>query len=161
MRSRLIDFGTSNKLDWNDAHQRQRLTAKHIADYRHNGALLLAVSPSEKAMLMWNKNNKYRFYFAFNNSLYWFDMKLETFIAAQDKITKEDPKRDKDEIRDAAMKESCIVTRLARCYPTPLYFQQNTLTDESWYYFNVDFPHDGKSIKKHLYQRPSHHHWRI
>lgn len=143
----LIDFGTSNKLDWNDAHQRQRLTAKHIADYRHNGALLLAVSPSEKAMLMWNKNNKYRFYFAFNNSLYWFDMKLETFIAAQDKITKEDPKRDKDEIRDAAMKESCIVTRLARCYPTPLYFQQNTLTDESWYYFNVDFPHDGKSIK--------------
>ncbi len=143
----LIDFGTSNKLDWNDAHQRDRLKAKDIEQYRYNGALLLAKSPTEKATLMWRRNHKNSFHYAFNNCLYWFELKLDNFISALEKLRKEGGYTDEDELREAAMKESCTVRNLADCFPTPLYFQQNVLTDESWYYFRIDFPHDGKSIK--------------
>ena len=36
---------------------------------------------------------------------------------------------------------------IANCYPQALYFQRNEVTDESWYYFRVDFPHDSGSVK--------------
>ncbi len=35
---------------------------------------------------------------------------------------------------------------IANCYPQALYFQRNEVTDESWYYFRVDFPHDEPSV---------------
>ena len=39
------------------------------------------------------------------------------------------------------------VSQIANCYPEALYFQRNEVTDESWYYFRVDFPHDAPSVK--------------
>ncbi len=52
-----------------------------------------------------------------------------------------------DELREGA-------TRIGRhppisnCYPQPLYFQENKPTDESWYYFRVEFPAtDGAPVK--------------
>lgn len=38
------------------------------------------------------------------------------------------------------------MVEIANCYPQALYFQRNELTDESWYYFRVDFQHDGPSL---------------
>lgn len=143
----LIDFGTRNKLDWNDAHQRDRLKAKDIELYRYYGALLVANTANEKALLMWRHNHKNSFHFAFNNCLYWFEMNLDSFIKALAKLREEGLFDSEDDLRDAAMKEAHTVRNLADCYPNPLYFQQNSLTDESWYYFRVDFPHDGKSVK--------------
>jgi hypothetical protein len=36
---------------------------------------------------------------------------------------------------------------IANCFPQALYFQRNEVTDESWYYLRVDFPHDAGSVK--------------
>lgn len=143
----LIDFGTRNKLDWNDVHQRDRMSKKDIDLYRFYGALLIAKTANEKALLMWRHSHKNSFHFAFNNCLHWFEINLDNFIKALAKLREEGLFDSEDDLRDAAMKEAHTVRNLADCYPTPLYFQQNTLTDESWYYFRVDFPHDGKSVK--------------
>lgn len=143
----LIDFGTGSKLDWNDAHQRDRMGAKDIELYRYNGKLLMAKTASEKALLMWRRSGKRSFHLAFDNKLHWFELDMDKYSKALEKIREDATIPEESEQIEAAMKESCMVLTLADCYPTALYFQQNILTDESWYYFRIDFPHDGKSIK--------------
>ena len=55
--------------------------------------------------------------------------------------------RSEEEKRDNALYASNTIRQIANCLPTPLYYQENKLTDESWYYFRVEFPHDGAPIK--------------
>lgn len=45
------------------------------------------------------------------------------------------------------MQESGGIREIANCVPTPRYYHENKITDESWYYYKVEFPHDGKAIK--------------
>ncbi|SDX46965.1 Toprim-like [Variovorax sp. YR634] len=51
------------KIDWNDLHQRGRLEEKHLDDYRYYGALLLAATPQDKALLIYNRTSKTSFDF--------------------------------------------------------------------------------------------------
>ncbi|MDE1017389.1 hypothetical protein OS109_25025, partial [Escherichia coli] len=46
-----------------------------------------------------------------------------------------------------ALNSSGCVIEIANCYPRALYFQRNEITDESWYYFRVDFPHDEPTVR--------------
>lgn len=39
------------------------------------------------------------------------------------------------------------MAQIANCYPEALYFQRHEVTDESRYFFRVDFPHDAPSVK--------------
>ena len=50
-------------------------------------------------------------------------------------------------MREKALLQSGSVVEIANCYPQALYYQRNEVTDESWYYVRVDFPHDGDSVK--------------
>src|SRR5690606_13309997 len=52
-----------------------------------------------------------------------------------------------DDVRNDALKESATVVEVAACYPEALYFQAHEVTDESWYFFRVSFPHDSAPIK--------------
>lgn len=116
----MIPFGDGGKkIDWNDAWQRGRLEKKDIEEYRYQGSLVLAASAEEKASLIHERKTWMSFHFQFDNRLHWF-------------------KVDDDNKR--------VVTEIANCYPTALYYQANKLTDESWYYFSVAFPHDGASV---------------
>lgn len=137
------------KLDWNDLHQRDKLTAKDIENYLYHGALLIAGSASEKALLIYGKDNKLEFDFSFRNRLFWFDLNLVEY----NKVMEQSDKDDADcRLSEAAKREKALfashsIRPIANCNPTPLYYQKNELTDEAWYYFRVDFPHDGASIK--------------
>ena len=46
-----------------------------------------------------------------------------------------------------ALNEAASVQLLCMCYPHALYFQENLANDESWYYFQIDFPH-GLTVKR-------------
>ena len=139
------------KLDWNELHQRGRLTSKDLDEYRYNGKLLIAGSAPQKALLMYSKHGWKEFPFGHNNRLYWFKLDLDRFNRAESQVI-EAAERDgeeltDDEIRERAIQEAGSVAEIANCYPQALYYQENKLTDESWYYFRVDFPHDGASVK--------------
>jgi len=139
------------KLDWNDLHQRGRLNEDALAEARYNGALLTAKTASDKASLIYNKEGKRRFWFGHMNRMYWFELDLDKYNKAANAI-EEEMERDgeapsKEEIRNRALIEARSVFDIANCYFTALYYQANLLTDESWYYLRVDFPHDGASIK--------------
>lgn len=142
------------KTDWNDAHQLGKLgelgkvDEKWLDECRYQGALLIAASAAEKALLIWRHENgrRHEFAFDFQNQLYWFALKLEAFQKAMEHLDGAD-ELSKEEKRDEALKQSHSVRRIANCLPLPLYFQANTVTDESWYFCKVIFPHDGAAVK--------------
>ncbi len=140
-----IPFEGKAKLDWNDMHQRGRLGSKDIERYRYHGALLLAESAQEKALLMYRRNGWNAFSFEFDNRLHWFKLDLDRYHKVMEQY-QDDKSLSDEKKRDLALTESGTVTEIANCYPTALYYQANLITDESWYYFRVDFPHDGPSV---------------
>jgi len=149
------------KTDWNDLHQRwmfegdeEERAAKverDLEEARHQGALLLAENASEKGVLMYDWDECNEFHFGFDNRLYWFKLDLDKFHKAKQRLMESDSHEDRllneRQIRDKALRECGAVVRLANCYPQALYYMRNEVTDESWYYFRIDFPHDGGSVK--------------
>ncbi|MBC3911634.1 toprim domain-containing protein, partial [Undibacterium sp. NL8W] len=138
------------KLDWNDAHQRDALSEKDIEEYRYHGDLLLAKSPEEKALLRYKHDGgQTEFYFDFGNRLFWFRLDLERYNKAREQQDNSEDSKTLSEyaLRDQALVTSSTVYEIANCLPKALYFQENLITNESWYYFRVSFPHDGKPVK--------------
>ena len=145
------------KQDWNDLHlldraepdvSKHRLSPEGLKEYLYHGALLVAQTATEKAMLMYEHNPKRsEFEFEFSKRLYWFTLDVSAYHKAMDRIAEERTDLTQEELRDQAMQESGGIRQIANCYPYPLYYQANPITDESWYYFRVEFPHDGQAVK--------------
>ena len=135
------------KEDWNDLHMAGRLDDKSIEEYRYQGSLLIAESASEKAMLMYGKTARREFPFEFKNRFYWFGLNLDKYQKAVERMETADTGATDDQIREAALKESGALAEMANCYFRFLYFQANAITDESWYYCRVTFPHGGAPVK--------------
>lgn len=156
-----IPLRDGRKTDWNDLHQRWGFiedeseradqVAADLKQARHQGALLLAESAAEKALLMYDWNKRGEFHLSFGSRLYWFKLDMEKFNRAMQDI--EDSENHDDQLlnqsqqREKALQQSGSVVEIANCYPQALYFQRNEVTDESWYYLRVDFPHDSESVK--------------
>ncbi len=145
------------KRDWNDLHlldraepdvSKHRLSKTGLEEYLHHGALLVAATATEKAMLMYERKPEVsEFEFNFGKRLYWFKLDINAYHSAMDRLGEEANEKTQEELRDQAMKESGGIRQIANCHPYPLYYQANLITDESWYYFRVEFPHDGAPIK--------------
>lgn len=148
------------KVDWNDLHQRwmfldEDKRAEQIeADIkaaRYQGALLIAESAAEKALLMYDWNKRGEFHLGFGNRMYWFKLDLEKFNRAMQDLEGSDDHDDQllndRQMREKALQQSGSVIEIANCYPKALYFQRNEVTDEAWYYFRVDFPHDEPTVR--------------
>ncbi|WP_296250351.1 toprim domain-containing protein [Pseudomonas sp. UBA4194] len=149
------------KVDWNDLHQRWgfiedlsargRRTDADLEEARHHGALLIAESASEKAMLMYTWREREEFHFGFDSRLYWWKLDISKFNNAMQALETSDNHEEQllneKAMREKALRMSGCVVEIANCYPRALYFQRNEITDESWYFFRVDFPHDGGSVK--------------
>lgn len=135
------------KLDWNDLHQRERLDAKNIEEYRYQGALLLAATATEKALLIHGKKGWAEFPFDHGRRLYWFKLDIERYRKAMEKLEEKDDGSTEQQRREQALAESNAIAEIANCQPRALYYQQNLLTDDAWYYFRVAFPHDGAPVK--------------
>lgn len=137
------------KPDWNDQHLAGRLKPEDIEEYRYRGNLMTAKSAADKARLMFHRKQWESFYFDFDNALYWFEIDYKKLNEAKKAIrdmADNSGKTDK-EVNDMALEQSRSIFRIANCNPTALYFQANELTDESWYYVRIDFPHDGPPVK--------------
>ena len=126
----------TRKLDWNDLLQRERLTPEHIEQYRYNGELLIAPSAKAKGVLIHHKTGKYEFPFEYHLCMYWFKFRPNKFVK---------PAGEDNELR-SSLQEASSVHVLCRCFPHALYYQESPTNDESWYYFQIDFPH-GLSVK--------------
>jgi hypothetical protein len=133
--------------DWNDLHLADKLSPKDIDTYRYYGNLLTAKTSTEKALLIYKHTERRAFTFDHNHRLYWFKLDLEAYEKKMSDLRADEDDQEKIEaLRDEALASSGGITEIASCNPTPLYFLENKLTDESWYYFRIKF-YDGKEIK--------------
>lgn len=135
------------KMDWNELHLRDRLSAQHVEEYRYLGDLFTAASPSEKARLVYHRTGDAQFPFDYRNRSYWFKLELDAFQRETAAVREAHPDMPDDEVREHAVLRAGVVQMVANCQPTALYYQASPQTDEAWYYFRVAFPHDGEPIK--------------
>lgn len=144
-----IPASEHKKNDWNDVHQLGKLEAEDLLEYRYHGDLLIAKSPSEKAMLIYLHDNQTEFYFEYQSRLFWFSLNLDEYNK-QRQIQETDEasqKYSEQTLREKALLASSSIRQIANCFPEALYFQENLITNESWYYYRVNFPYDDKPIK--------------
>ncbi|MGR2120914.1 bifunctional DNA primase/helicase, partial [Salmonella enterica] len=124
---------------------------KDITIARHHGALLIADNATEKALVMFDWKRRSEFHLEFGNRLYWFKLDLEKYNKAiqelEDSDHHEDQQLNNKQMRAKAMQQCGALQRIATCNPKALYYQENKLTDESWYYFRITFAHDAAPIK--------------
>ncbi|MBN3864631.1 bifunctional DNA primase/helicase [Pseudomonas frederiksbergensis] len=151
----------NRKVDWNDLHQRWQFLDegekrdtqfdKDITTARHHGALLIAENATEKAMVMFDWKRRSEFHLEYGNRLYWFKLDLEKYNKAIQELEDSDHHDDQllnnKQMRTKAMQQCGALQRIATCNPKALYYQENKLTDESWYYFRITFAHDAAPIK--------------
>lgn len=148
------------KTDWNDLHQRWMFLDEDkraeqveadLKEARYQGALLIAETAAEKALLMYEWRKRHEFHFGFGNRMYWFKLDMEKFnkamLALESSENHDDKLLNDRQMTEKALSESGGVVEIANCYPQALYFQRNEVTDESWYYFRVDFPHDEPTVR--------------
>ncbi|ABM38617.1 toprim domain-containing protein [Polaromonas naphthalenivorans] len=140
------------KLDWNDLHQRDQLQEAQLKNYLYHGALLIAATAQDKALIIYNHSGKADFDLDHGNKLYWFKLDLERYRKAMEQLEKDiddghKPFMTDDEKRTVGLTESGTLQPIANCRPQALYYQRNEITQEAWYYFCVSFPHDGGDVK--------------
>lgn len=135
--------------DWNDLHQLERMADKDVEKYLYYGELLLARSAVEKALLIYHQRERGEFWFTYDAKIWWWKLDHEAIEREERSFEKrngENPITEAD--REQILKNSCVVTCICTALPVPLYYQANHVTDESWYYFSIELPADGSTLKK-------------
>lgn len=124
--------------NWNEYHLEERLTKDDLEEYRYQGSLLIATDAKEKACLMYLQRPRDTFPFEYRHRLFWWklDRKLYDQTIEQKDIGSDGGN---DQVR-GALRQAAEVYEMANCYPQALYFLENKVTNESWYYFRVNFP---------------------
>jgi hypothetical protein len=143
----LIPNRHGKKRDWNDVHQLERLSEKDIAEYRYHGNLFTAESATAKAILMYQHDGAASFPFDYDQRIYWWKLDLDKMTRAVTEIEQEGKCATPEEAREKALEIAGVVSEICNCLPSPLYYIKNPPTDEAWYYFRVDFPHDDPGVK--------------
>lgn len=157
----LIPQRDARKVDWNDLHQRWQFEEGEKRDQRrkrdldvarHEGDLLLAASPREKAMLMytWEEATS-EFCLEFGNRMYWAKFDLSKLEEEQREILNSDDHDDQllseRDARRKVLESVCALRLITNCNFEALYKQVNEVTSEAWFYFRVDTPSDNAPEK--------------
>lgn len=143
-----IQAPSAVKEDWNDLYARDQLTLDTLDDYRYYGDLLTAESAIDKALIMYNKKGRLKFHFDFYNCIYWFNLDIDKLNKVEQMIEEnDDTGMTQEGIRDEALKQSGAIRRILNAMPKWLYYQYNELTDESWYYVELQRPDGLPSVQ--------------
>ena len=135
------------KQDWNDLHKTNKLNPSDMQEYEYYGQLLIAETAKDKAKLVYHRNGLNNFYLPFDNRTYWVKIDLNKYDDAYEKnlthrenASEQEIKQAQDNAHADAMDDCMSVTEIANCVIEPLYYQQNLITDESWYYIRIKSP---------------------
>ncbi|QHH99212.1 toprim domain-containing protein [Acinetobacter dispersus] len=129
-------------LDWNDLYQRDLLSTKDKDEdpfkrFNHFGQLLIAKSSYEAAQLIYSFYDQKLNNFSFTHQYktYWFSINREDYDKEYDSQLQNTG--DKTIAAKEALKRAGKVEMICNAVLKGLYFQRNTITDESWYYFKI------------------------
>jgi hypothetical protein len=140
---------TGSSRDWNDLLQLEQLGDKNIEHYRYLGDLLLASTPAEKALLIYNKQERREFWFEFGGRTWWWKLDMDAYDREIRRDGADGAEHLTEKERESALKNAGVLTCICDATLTPLYFQANRVTDESWYYYRIETPDE--AIHKHAF----------
>lgn len=123
--------------DWDDLYKEGKLDDAFFAECLHNGALFTASSIMELSWLHHCKSGIYSNVLPFKNK--WWAVKtrgddLQTALADAD--VKINSPEGKEKFRQYTKTES-----ITNCLPNFIYCEQNTITQDILYFFQIDFAH--------------------
>lgn len=140
------------KQDWNDLHKAKKLSPEDMENYIYYGQLLIAETAKDKAKLVYHRNGNTNFYITFDSRTYWvkididkYDYNVEHHFTCAPDATEEETKQAQKNAEADALNACMTVTEIANCAIEPLYYQQNLITDESWYYIRIKSPKQADS----------------
>ncbi len=148
--------GGRKKQDWNDLYKQDRLKFSDLETYKYYGALLVAEKAVNKGILIYKHKGMKSFPFDFKNQVYWFKLDMDKYDDYMKGLHATDDNADwaqeeKDlliaERRDSALEHASTVEIMMECRPYGLYYQYQKEIDEASYFFKVDFPRGGQTIK--------------
>ena len=148
--------GGRKKQDWNDLYKQDRLKFSDLETYKYFGALLVAEKAVDKGILIYKHKGMKSFSFDFKNQVYWFKLDMDKYDDYMKGLHATDDNADwaqeeKDlliaERRDSALEHASTVEIMMECRPYGLYYQYQKEIDEASYFFKVDFPRGGQTIK--------------
>lgn len=148
--------GGRKKQDWNDLYKQDRLKFSDLETYKYYGALLVAEKAVDKGILIYKHKGMKSFPFDFKNQVYWFKLDMDKYDDYMKGLHATDDNADwaqeeKDlliaERRDSALEHASTVEIMMECRPYGLYYQYQKEIDEASYFFKVDFPRGGQTIK--------------
>ncbi|MCW1388150.1 toprim domain-containing protein [Acinetobacter baumannii] len=148
--------GGRKKQDWNDLYKQDRLKFTDLETYKYYGALLVAEKAVDKGILIYKHKGMKSFPFDFNNQVFWFKLDMDKYDDYMKGLNSPDDNEDwaqeeKDlliaERRDSALEHASTVEIMMECRPYGLYYQYQKEIDEASYFFKVDFPRGGQTIK--------------
>lgn len=128
------------KLDWNDLFQWDKLHRDEREKYKHYGHLLIAETAEEAGLLIHNFNSRNSFFFTHRSRMYWWEIDYEKYHRVYEHLEKSNETALPAELRELALKQCSAVKEICNAVLEPLYFQRNEITDESWYYFQIQSP---------------------
>lgn len=137
--------GEGDKSDWNDLAQADRLTEKHLDEYRWAGDVTIAASADEKAFLIYKRFKSGAFPLVFNQRQLWASFSVERMEAIRDTLSENDKDfagLSYEEQMEAAARQAVEITELANCTFRTLYFQRDANLEEGAYFFRIDFPRE-------------------
>lgn len=128
------------KFDWNDLFMHDLLHSEERAKYRHYGELLIAETAEEAGLLIYNFHNarRHSFFYHHKQRLYWWELDYNKYNKAVQHLESEDTGMSDKELRQHALKNCSAAKEICNAQIEPLYFQRNEITDESWYYFQIE-----------------------
>ncbi|WP_347453634.1 toprim domain-containing protein [Acinetobacter thermotolerans] len=128
------------KTDWNDLFQWDKLNRDEFPKYKHYGELLIAETAEEAGLLIYNFHNarRHSFFYHHKQRLYWWELDYDKYNKAVQHLESEDTGMSDKELRQHALKNCSAAKEICNAQIEPLYFQRNEITDESWYYFQIE-----------------------
>lgn len=141
-RAALVPQTGQRKRDWNDVWQAGDLAADAVDvtldRALFHGDLLLAPTPLAKGKLIWQRKAISSFGVENDGATYWWQFRQSRYEKA---IATDTPP---EEAEDLAI--DCY--KIVNCTIKFLYYQRAVMTDESWYYARIDFPHGKHSSNR-------------
>lgn len=141
--------GEGSKVDWNDLHKLDRLTAEDLETYLENGDITIAETAAEKAFLLYRRSRRTEFPLTFKGRQLWAHFSAEQINEIIQGYAENNTHAalSTEEKWDMAAREAVRVSEIANCTFRVLYYETDAALGRNSYYLRVDFPGKQDTVK--------------
>jgi len=149
--SALFSSQGTEKINWNDLHQQEKLNDDDLKNYRHYGRLDLCFSHKEKAQLIYDHEEHKPKFFIFDhfNSMYRCTINADAYKESFEELGKTENGTDmpssSTKVLEGSFHQAAEIAKESNCLVTLLHILVADTGDDPVYCIRVDFENDTPS----------------